>query len=148
VAQPDLEIIGLLQARLAAMSPAPAGGIAWENRAFTPLTTAPWVRVSHAFVDAEPMTWLSNGTPQIRETGLLLLDCFAPENAGPEVGAGLAAQVRQWFHPGLVLAGATVSVRIDRATRAQGRVGAGTPDDPVGYFSPVTVSWRTYYDAG
>jgi hypothetical protein len=148
MAQPDLEIIGLLQGRLVAMLPQPAGGIAWENRSFTPLTNALWLRASHAFVDADPITFLSNGTPQVRETGLFLVDCFAPEGHGPEDCARLAAQVREWFHPGLRLDGATVGVTIDKATRGQGRVGAGTPDDPVGYLVPIAVSWRAYYDAG
>lgn len=148
MAQPDLEIRGLLQGRLAALSPQPPGGIAWENRSFSPLTTAVWMRATLAPVDSEPITFLSDGTPQLRETGLLLVDVFAPQGDGPETGQGWAARVRQWFHPGLVLAGATVLVTIDKATVGQAREGAGTPDDPVGFMLPCSLSWRTYYVAG
>lgn len=128
------EIRSALEVKLASISGIP--DIAWENAEYSPTTGTSYVKPRLVPTVREPAVRGTN--PQMYYQGVFRVECFVPEDGGPNAADELADKIIDAFEATTDVAygGTTVSIRY--AERDLGVL------DGAFYTVPVMIGWYIY----
>ena len=128
------DIRAALEVKLAAISGIP--DIAWENAEYTPTTGTPYVNPRLVPTVREPA--VRGTSPQMYYQGLFRIDCYVPEDGGPNAADELADKIIDAFEATTDVSYGGTIVSIRYAERDLGVV------DGAFYTVPVNIGWYIY----
>ena len=125
----------LLETQLATTVGVPE--IAWENVKFEPTTDTPYVKPTTILTIRRPACVGPN--PQQYYQGILILECYTPNNKGPSEVDALVSLLTDRFEATSTISDGTVALQIRTAEHGQ-----GLSDGPW-HKTIISISWHTYY---